>query len=124
MRFLTGFAGLIASVYASVAPAAAPTPPDLERGKQIATTVCAACHGADGKAVMPIYPHLAGQYANYLEHALREYRSGARKNPVMGAQAATLTDDEIHALAAYFSAQSGPLHTPDVHATAPKAAAH
>lgn len=87
-------------------------------------TTCAACHGADGKAPMPMYPHLAGQYANYLEHALREYRSGARKNPVMGAQAAGLTDDEIRELAVYYASQPGPLHTPDIHTAGPKAAAH
>ena len=89
-----------------------------------AAQVCAACHGADGKAVLPMYPHLAGQYSSYLEQALREYRSGARKNAIMGAQAATLTDAEIRALAHYYSAQPGPLHTPDVHAAAPKSAAH
>jgi cytochrome c553 len=83
-------------------------------------TVCAACHGADGKATQPIYPHLAGQYASYLEQALREYRAGARKNPIMGAQAATLTDADIEQLAAYFAAQPGPLHTPHIHGAAPK----
>lgn len=85
-------------------------------------TVCAACHGADGKAILPIYPHLAGQYANYLEQALREYRAGTRKNPVMGAQAATLTDADIRQLAAYYAAQQGPLHTPNVHGKAEAAA--
>jgi cytochrome c553 len=83
-------------------------------------TVCAACHGADGKATQPIYPHLAGQYANYLEQALREYRAGTRKNPVMGPQAATLTDADIRQLAAYYAAQPGSLHTPHIHGAAPK----
>lgn len=81
-------------------------------------TVCAACHGADGKATQPVYPHLAGQYANYLEQALREYRSGARKNPIMAAQAATLTDADIEQLAAYYAAQPGSLHTPNIHGAA------
>jgi cytochrome c553 len=84
--------------------------------------VCVACHGADGKPILPIYPHLAGQYASYLEHSLREYRSGVRKNVIMGAQAATLTDAEIEQLAAHYAAQAGPLHTPDIHSTAPQAA--
>jgi cytochrome c553 len=78
-------------------------------------TVCAACHGADGKASQPIYPHLAGQYSTYIEHALREYRSGVRKNPIMGAQASALTDAEIRQLAAYFSVQPSPLYTPGIH---------
>jgi cytochrome c553 len=83
-------------------------------------TVCAACHGADGKAMQPVYPHLAGQYASYLEQALREYRAGTRKNPIMGAQAATLTDADIEQLAAYYAAQPGSLHTPHIHGAAPK----
>ena len=78
-------------------------------------TVCAACHGADGKSVQPIYPNLAGQYSNYLEHALKEYRDGSRKNAIMAGQAANLTDQDIHDLARYFAAQQGPLYTPSVH---------
>lgn len=78
-------------------------------------TVCAACHGADGKAVQPMYPNLAGQYANYLEHALHEYKAGTRKNPIMGGQAAALSDTDIHQLAEYFSQQPSPLYTPSVH---------
>lgn len=78
-------------------------------------TVCAACHGADGKSTNPaMYPNLAGQYDTYLEHALKEYRAGLRKNPIMGAQAASLTDPEITELARYFAAQPSPLYTPSI----------
>lgn len=78
-------------------------------------TLCAACHGeGGGKPIMPEYPVLAGQYANYLEHALHEYKDGKRKNPVMSAQAAGLSDADIKALAAYFEAQPGPLYTPKI----------
>lgn len=99
----------IALLLAGLAPglAAAATPEKV--------TVCAACHGADGKSLQPIYPHLAGQYSNYIEHALHEYRAGLRKNPVMGAQASTLTDADIKQLAEYFAAQQSPLYTPAVH---------
>lgn len=76
--------------------------------------VCAACHGQNGVSGQAIYPNLAGQYSNYLEHALGEYRAGTRKNAIMGAQAKTLTDADIHALALWFSSQSGPLYTPSV----------
>ena len=77
--------------------------------------LCAACHGeGGGKPIMPEYPVLAGQYANYLAHALHEYKDGKRKNPVMSAQAAGLTDAEIKALAAYFESQPGPLYTPKI----------
>ncbi len=74
---------------------------------------CAACHGEGGaKPILPDYPVLAGQYANYLEHSLQEYRSGVRKNAIMAAQTAALTDADIKALSQYFARQSGPLYTP------------
>lgn len=80
-------------------------------------TTCAACHGTDGKALQPIYPNLAGQYANYMEQALKEYRAGTRKNAIMAAQAAALSDADIRELAAYYSAQPSPLYTPSAHAS-------
>lgn len=80
---------------------------------------CTACHGPNGaKPITPEYPILAGQHRNYLVHALHEYKSGARKNPVMGSQATALTDEDIKALAAYFSSQEAPLYTPSVHGAA------
>lgn len=76
-------------------------------------TVCAACHGEHGdKPIAPNYPILAGQYANYLEHSIKSYRNGQRKNAVMSAQAANLSDADIRVLSRYFSLQSSPLHTP------------
>lgn len=77
---------------------------------------CAACHGANGaKPIAPDYPVLAGQYANYLEHALKEYKGGLRKNPIMAGQVAALSDADIKTLAAYFAGQQSPLYTPIVH---------
>lgn len=77
--------------------------------------VCTACHGPNGaKPIAPTYPVLAGQYDSYIERALHEYKSGDRKNPIMAAQAATLSDAEIKALAHYFSLQEGPLYTPTI----------
>jgi len=108
MRAIQLLVPLLAMLAADAAVAGDVAPPEK-------VTVCAACHGADGKAMQPIYPHLAGQYSNYIEQALREYRAGVRKNPVMGAQASTLTDADIRQLAAYYSAQPGPLYTPGIH---------
>lgn len=76
---------------------------------------CAACHGEAGVSAINMYPILAGQYANYLEHSLKDYRSGVRKNAIMGAQAAQLSDDEIKQLARWYSQQPSPLHTPSAH---------
>ncbi|HSW13510.1 MAG TPA: cytochrome c [Solimonas sp.] len=77
---------------------------------------CAACHGENGaKPITPDYPALAGQYANYLEHALGEYKSGKRKSAVMAGQVANLSAADIKALARYFGSQEGSLYTPSVH---------
>ncbi len=69
---------------------------------------CVACHGAGGAApIMPSYPKLAGQYADYLAQALKAYKSGDRKNPVMVGLAAGIADEDIEHLAAYFASQDG-----------------
>ena len=73
------------------------------------SAVCAACHGKDGNSVIAVNPSLAGQNYTYLVQTLKDYRSGARKNAIMGAQAAGLSDADINDLAQYFSAQSGKL---------------
>jgi cytochrome c553 len=67
---------------------------------------CAACHGEDGHARIPGAPNLAGQNEHYLDGALRQYRAGQRRVPVMQAVAAALTDAEIAALARWYAAQS------------------
>ena len=76
---------------------------DIAAGQAKAKEVCAACHGADGNSQVPDYPKLAGQYRDYLEKALRDYKSGARKNPIMGGFAAALTKEDIANLALWFS---------------------
>lgn len=78
-------------------------------------TACFACHGQGGRSTTTMYPVLAGQYPNYIEHALHEYKDGKRKNPIMGGQATALSNDDIKALAQYFGAQESPLYTPTVH---------
>ena len=88
---------------------------DEAGGVEKKAAVCTACHGPGGsKPIMPEYPVLAGQYANYLQHALHEYKDGKRKNPVMGAQAGSLSDEDIKALAEYFESQPSPLYTPKI----------
>src|SRR3546814_17357739 len=71
-------------------------------------------HDALPISIAPTYPVLAGQYMNYLERALLEYKTGDRKNPIMAAQAASLSEDDIKALATYFAEQESPLYTPIV----------
>jgi cytochrome c553 len=77
---------------------------DAEVGKK-KSTVCAACHGPNGVSVGPEFPNLAGQYPDYIETALKHYKNGKRKNPIMQAQVANLTPRDMMDLAAYFSSQ-------------------
>ena len=71
---------------------------------------CAACHGADGnKPISPDIPRLGGQHGDYLERALLDYKSGARKDPVMNGQAAALSKQDMQDLAAYFHSLPGDL---------------
>lgn len=80
---------------------------DISAGRKLAET-CVACHGQDGKTpVDPSYPKLAGQYADYLEKALADYNTGARKNPIMGGIAKPLSRADIRNLAAYFASLPG-----------------
>jgi len=76
-----------------------------------AAELCVACHGPDGVGITPQYPTLAGQHADYLERALRDYRDGGRKNPIMAAFVAGLTDADIRELAAYYAEQRPALTT-------------
>ena len=79
---------------------------DAEVGKK-KSTPCQACHGANGMSVSPEFPNLAGQHREYLEHVLHHYKNGKRKNPIMQAQVANLTERDIEDLAAFFSSQQG-----------------
>ncbi|MBA6340723.1 cytochrome c [Colwellia sp. MB02u-10] len=65
--------------------------------------MCSACHGAAGVSAIPMYPNLAGQKEAYLAQQLKNFRSGQRKNAVMGPMAMALSDDDIANIAAYYS---------------------
>jgi cytochrome c553 len=78
---------------------------DVAAGQAKAKAVCAACHGEDGNSPTPDFPKLAGQHPDYLAKALRDYKSGARKNPIMAGFAATLTKDDIENVTAWFGSQ-------------------
>lgn len=82
---------------------------DAEAGKQ-KSQVCQACHGPDGNGTGDDqYPLLAGQYADYLAKSLRDYKSGKRQNAIMAGFVATLSEQDIEDLAAFYAAQEGPL---------------
>jgi cytochrome c553 len=77
-----------------------------EAGKEKSRT-CAACHGADGNSAAGDFPKLAGQHYDYLIKALRDYKTGKRKNAIMAPQAAPLAERDIDDLAAFYSHQQG-----------------
>jgi cytochrome c553 len=82
---------------------------DAERGRE-KSQVCQACHGVDGNGIGdPQYPLLAGQYEDYLAYALRAYQKGDRQNAIMQGFVATLTEQDIEDLAAYYAGQKGQL---------------
>ena len=84
---------------------------DIEAGKKKAQEVCAACHNMDGISTIAEYPMLAGQYPDYLAKALRDYKSGARKNAIMAGMAAGLTQKDIDDVSAYFASLPSVLQT-------------
>lgn len=73
---------------------------------------CIDCHGADGNTPLDeTYPKLGGQYRDYLEHALQQYRDGHREHALMAQQAATLTDQQIADVATYFASRPSQLRS-------------
>jgi cytochrome c553 len=74
------------------------------------STACAACHGPTGLSTADQFPVLAGQYYEYLLHALKEYKAGTRKNAIMNGMVAGLDEQDMEDQAAYFSSQPSPLH--------------
>jgi cytochrome c553 len=79
---------------------------NYDAGKAKSTT-CAGCHGADGVSSVPSFPKLAGQHHDYLYQALKDYKSGKRKNPIMAGQVQALSDEDMQDLTVYFSEQKG-----------------
>jgi len=75
---------------------------DVAAGKSTyAARGCIGCHGAGGVSVVATYPSLQGRSADFIRQNLTDFRSGARKQPVMNAMAAGLNDADIENLADY-----------------------
>ena len=107
MRRTLSFALLAASL--ALPMAASAQKGNVEAGKQ-KSQVCQACHGPDGNGTGDDqYPRLAGQYADYLLKSLKDYKSGARNNAIMAGFVATLSEQDMADLAAFYAAQEGPL---------------
>lgn len=96
---------LAAAVLALSAPALA-AKGNADAGKAKAEP-CKACHGETGASASPEFPKIGGQHADYIATALRHYKLGKRKNPIMAGQVANLSEKDMQDLAAWYSSQPG-----------------
>jgi cytochrome c553 len=122
MRDVSAYYASAEAPVTSPAPGTASSKPAagaMERGRLLAgvgdesrhVQACANCHGPAGAGEAPSYPYLAGQHAGYLSAALTEWKGGARNTDASGqmpAIAKLLSDQDIAALAAFYSAQQPP----------------
>ncbi|WP_375138948.1 c-type cytochrome [Azohydromonas caseinilytica] len=83
---------------------AAPAKPDLAKG-QATAQVCAACHAADGTRGIPSNPILQGQHPEYLVKQLTEFKAGKRQNPIMQGMAASLSEEDMRNVAAFYASK-------------------
>jgi len=93
------------SAFASTPAVGPASKGDPKAAESIVNQVCAACHAADGNSAAAANPKLAGLNAEYLNKQLVDFKSGARKNPIMSGMVANLTPQDMLNLAAYYSAQ-------------------
>jgi cytochrome c553 len=104
--FLAHLVGAVAWVWAADEPAPAadaaqPAAPAVPAGP--IPEACVVCHGADGNSQAGTFPILAGQTARYLYLQLRDFKSGARKDPLMSPIAQQLAKEDMQKLAQYFA---------------------
>jgi len=100
----------LALSFAGAASAAGAPPafkPDLARGQAVAV-VCQACHTSDGTRGLPANPILQGQHPEYLVKQLTEFKAGKRQNAIMQGFAATLSEDDMKHVAAYYASKPAP----------------
>jgi len=96
---------LIATSAFANEPAKAAGKPDLAKGQEKATQVCAACHTADGSRGSPANPILQGQHPEYLVKQLTEFKAGKRANAIMSGMAGALSEDDMKNVAAFYASK-------------------
>lgn len=78
---------------------------DPAAGKSKAA-ICAACHGVDGNSATPAWPNIAGQHEEYIFKQLLDFKTGKRENAQMSPIIATMNDQDLSDVAAYFGSQT------------------
>lgn len=109
-RFLALFAGVAATTIVLAADHAPPAKGDPAKGQQIVSTVCSACHNADGNSTIVTNPKLAAQHPEYLVKQMKNFKSQAgkppeRANPVMNAMISAYDEGQMRDIAAFLSEQ-------------------
>lgn len=104
------FAVLAASAQASGLPKATAYQGDVDKGREIAMTVCIACHGPDGNSPTAANPKIAGQHTAYLFKQMQDFRIGPdgkakRVNAIMNGMIAPYSDAQLMDLAAFYASQ-------------------
>ncbi len=97
----------LAAYYASLPCASQPAAPahsEVAAGQSLAAN-CARCHGPTGITRNGAWPSLAGQKPGYVAAALKAFRAGLRKDPMMAGVTRGLSDTDIASLAAFYAAQ-------------------
>jgi len=79
-------------------------PGDPVAGKSKAE-FCYGCHGEDGNSTDPMAPKLSGQYGIYIAKQVRNYQATTRTHQIMSGMAASISDDDLADIAAYFASQ-------------------
>src|SRR6266581_3203668 len=79
---------------------------DADAAHRNKIAMCIGCHGIPGyKTAFPeVYhvPRIAGQQPAYIVNALKAYKAGERSHPSMRGIAASLSDQDMADLAAYY----------------------
>ncbi len=104
LLFCLLLAASLSSVHAEEAKPAAK--PDLAKGQATSTAVCAACHTSDGSRGSPANPILQGQHPEYLVKQLTEFKAGKRANAIMMGMAATLSENDMKNVAAFYASKT------------------
>jgi cytochrome c553 len=117
---MRGFHLVLFGIVGVLLPSCPAQAADATRGRAVvlggatgyaARTACHLCHGVDGAGDSAgAFPRLAGQASWYLYKQLKDYASGARRNPVMEPIARALDDAAMQDVSAYYAASSAPAH--------------
>jgi cytochrome c553 len=83
---------------------------DLAKAQALANQICAACHAADGNSIAAANPKIAGQFPEYLNKQLVDFKAQGGKKParesaIMAGIVANLSEADMKSLSAFYAAQ-------------------